>query len=377
MAGGGGRIARVDALRGLAALGVFVFHASNLLQFPKRVMPPFDFAGRHWDAIPSPFSLGATGVNLFFVISGFCLALQPLRRGAASVRLPRYYRDRAARIYPAYLVALLFSVAAVTWLGTPWRAAELGTFMLFLQGFVQPWVFSFNGALWSMSSEVQFYLAFPVLYVLLARHGARRFLAGAALAGLAWRAAAATSPGADLAAGGITQAAFLMNLLPGRLLEFALGMAVASAFGSEPAGLGRLARRMLLPMAILGFGLRGFGPNWLGDPAISLLFATVLAVAITAPEAMPDDNPAARFGRASYSFFLLHFPVLSLLVAGLGGAQAMTVAGPYTGLAVLAGIGVLSSLALSTALYLGVELPGWRLLRGKTPAGAPVPASDP
>jgi peptidoglycan/LPS O-acetylase OafA/YrhL len=377
MASGAGRIARVDVLRGLAALGVFVFHASNVLEFPKRVMPPFDLGGWRVDGLPSPFSLGATGVNLFFVVSGFCLALQPLRRAAKAIEPGRYYRDRAARIYPAYALAVLFSAAVATWLGIAWRGAELGTFLLFAQGFVQPWVFSFNGALWSMATEVQFYLVFPLLYAAQVRLGPARFVALAGMVTLAWRAGAALTPGADEVIGGITQSAFRMNLLPGRLLEFALGMAVAERLLHDRDRLRTLARRSLLPALAFGIGLRGLGPAWLADPAMGLAYATLLAASVAALRPARDDGLAARFGRASYSFFLIHFPVLVLLLHLLGGPGALARLGPYGALAVLSCAGLLATLALSSALYLGVELPAWRWLGGPRRTSGPVPASDP
>lgn len=375
--GADGRIAQVDALRGIAAFGVFVFHATNLLEFPKRVMPPFDLLGRRWDALPSPFSLGATGVSLFFVVSGFCLALQPLRRSAPRIDGPRYVRDRVARIYPAYLLTVLFSAAVTTWLGVAWSGPEMATFLVFMQGFAQRWVFSFNGALWSMATEVQFYLVFPLLYWLLVRQGRWRLVSGAAALAFAWRAGVALAPGADVVDGGITRAALQMNLLPGRMLEFALGMAVAHAWLRDPVGLRRTALRTLGPALALGVGVRGFGPATLADPATGLMFATVLAVAVAAPWRVSASSTKARFGRASYSFFLLHFPVLGAVLHVLGGAGPLVALGPYRALAILLATGLLATLPLSTALYLGVELPLWRRFRGQRPADAEVPATNP
>lgn len=377
VAGNAGRIAQVDALRGIAALGVFVFHATNLLEFPKRVMPAFDLAGYHWHAVPSLFSLGATGVSLFFVVSGFCLALQPLRRAAPRIEGPRYFRDRLARIYPAYLLALLFSAGVATWFGIAWSGPELATFLLFLQGVVQRWVFSFNGALWSMATEVQFYLVFPLLYLMLVRHGRWQFLAGTAVLAMAWRVGVSVAPGADVVVGGITRSGLHMNLLPGRLVEFALGVAVAHAWLRDPASLRRLAWRALAPALVLGIGLRGFGPSVLADPATGLMYATILAVALTAPWRVRSDSMEARFGRASYSFFLLHFPVLAVVLHVLGGGEMLVAQGPYRALAILLAAGLLATLPMSTALYLGIELPAWRWLRGSRRADAEVPASDP
>jgi peptidoglycan/LPS O-acetylase OafA/YrhL len=359
------RIPQVDVLRGLAALGVFGFHAANVLGFPKRTMPPIEAFGRTWDAIPSLFSLGATGVSLFFVVSGFCLALQPLRRGQARIAPAGYFRDRAARILPAYVLAVLFSAAVASALDVDWTGAQLATFLLLLQGLVQEWVFLFNGALWSMSTEVQFYLVFPLLFAWLAR-GRPAFLATVLALTLLSRLAFATMPGAGIEAGGISRSALLMNTLPGRLFEFGLGMALARALLADRDGLRRVARAVVLPAVMFGSWAKGYGPDWLGDPAVGLAFAAIVGCAVTGPPG-DTDGYAARFGRASYSFFLLHFPILAWLGAMSPWLFALD---PYLAFACLAAMGLAATVPLSVALYRGVELPAWRAWRRPRAAAA-------
>ena len=71
---GSGRLLSIDLLRAVAAFGVFVFHASLTAGFDKFSLsvhiPGLDRAL----AIPNFLSLGAMGVSLFFVVSGYCLA---------------------------------------------------------------------------------------------------------------------------------------------------------------------------------------------------------------------------------------------------------------------------------------------------------------
>lgn len=153
------RFSQIDALRGFAALGVFFFHVAMSVGFDKRVLPPIDIFGRTLSNVPDVFSLGAAGVSLFFVLSGFCLSLKPIGNGFL---LASYYRDRFSRIYPSYFVAVIFSLAVTDFRGIDWSPLEVAGVLLFMQGGVQEWVFSLNGALWSMSTEVQFYLLFPL-----------------------------------------------------------------------------------------------------------------------------------------------------------------------------------------------------------------------
>src|SRR4051812_22729315 len=154
------RIPDIDWLRGVAALGVFLFHVTVVVGFPKRTLPPFTLAGRTFAAVLSPFSLGASGVSLFFVLSGLCLALQQLRAGRK--RLPegetmRYFQSRASRIVPAYWVAVFVSAAITLWVAKmPGRtlAVDAGLHLFFLHGFDRTAFISINAALWSMATEV-------------------------------------------------------------------------------------------------------------------------------------------------------------------------------------------------------------------------------
>ena len=101
------RLRGIDALRGVAALGVVLFHAvdqgrnalpNNLFEYPVRLV---QFAS----------SFGYIGVFLFFVISGFCIHLQWARAKAAGnepdIRFGSFWKRRIRRLYPPYVLALL------------------------------------------------------------------------------------------------------------------------------------------------------------------------------------------------------------------------------------------------------------------------------
>src|SRR3712207_867178 len=105
------RSTALDALRGAAALGVFIFHAWMY------TLPVPDAGAR--DAV-GEFVVHELrlGLVLFFVLSGYLL-FGPWAAGRAP-RLGAYVRRRAARILPAYYVALVGSVALLWPLaGTP------------------------------------------------------------------------------------------------------------------------------------------------------------------------------------------------------------------------------------------------------------------
>jgi len=147
------RIPELDGLRGIAiALVVmrhYVHHPSLLLLGPQ------------W---------GWTGVNLFFVLSGFLITSILLRLTAQTGALKIFYARRTLRVFPLYFLALLVYFLASAWVGTPqpWKTVFLyGTF---LQAFVPPlvthlqivphpdWVVMGFAVLWSLSVEEYFYL---------------------------------------------------------------------------------------------------------------------------------------------------------------------------------------------------------------------------
>lgn len=108
-----GRLQSIDALRGIAALGVVLYHA--VMQTTNAV-PNNLF---HWPVKLLQFvsSFGYIGVFLFFVISGFCIHLQWAKARAAqepqAIRFDSFWRRRIRRLYPPYLIAFaLFMLMA-------------------------------------------------------------------------------------------------------------------------------------------------------------------------------------------------------------------------------------------------------------------------
>ena len=96
----------VDGLRFLAIFGVLFFHVI----YSATNVPGVPLQASALDFLLRPFQEGHRGVELFFGISGFILALpfaaQHLN-GAAPVSVRRYYLRRVTRLEPPYLVALL------------------------------------------------------------------------------------------------------------------------------------------------------------------------------------------------------------------------------------------------------------------------------
>jgi peptidoglycan/LPS O-acetylase OafA/YrhL len=348
------RLLQIDVLRGVAALGVFLFHVAMSLDFPKRTLPTINLFGEIWPNIPSVLSFGATGVNLFFVISGFCLALQPLRRNVTAIEIRPYVRQRLSRIYPAYFLAILFSVFVANIRGIEWSLYDVFSKFFFLQGFIQKWNLTLNGALWSMSTEAQFYAAFPLIFIALTRFSPPAFLVSIFIAVIIFRVICAMMPSSEVVIGGIVTGTFLMNTLLGRLVEFSLGMWLAKEWLNQPIRLARLCRLVLWPAVALGLISRMGGPGWLADPALALMYAALVGFVVTRSFRVDDRSLAAAFGRASYSFFLLHIPVICLIEYGGIVPDGLSL---YEKFFLVAGLGFLATLLLSSLLYLCVEIP--------------------
>lgn len=353
------RVEGVDALRGLAAIAVFICHIGGYWGF-------LDLPGK----LPQLVAAGAHGVDVFIVISGFCLAL-PLAGHRRPLRVPQFYGRRAWRILPPYYVAL--AIAAVlallpaTWHLTVARQASLGDVLLHLvtgQAWVPGEVGTINGSLWSVALEVQLYLLFPLLVLAWRRWGIVPVLIGAVALDLAWRGSGALGGPAPLGSD---------LVVPARLDQFVAGMACAVAIR---AGFTWSVRRGLVVFAIATLAALGTstldlgvftGVAWAaaGSSAV-LLLAGPLGRAL-------GGTVLDRFGARSFSFYLLHQPVLLVgapVVALLpGGTPVQLVIGG------LAAFGVTALLA--ELMYRGVELPSHHAGRRRFPVTVALPPRTP
>lgn len=97
----------LTCLRGYAALWVALFHLRNDILKAYPGLPP---------VLLQPLQLGNLWVDLFFLLSGFVIALNYSQKlgGFNKHSYLEFLLKRLARIYPAYLVALVFMV--MSWL---------------------------------------------------------------------------------------------------------------------------------------------------------------------------------------------------------------------------------------------------------------------
>lgn len=166
----------LDGLRGFAAVLVLLFHIFYTIQ--KRSVDQNVTAYGNLDILNKTgflWVIGSTGVQLFFILSGFLLFLPYARAILLDNEFPssrKFYFRRALRILPAYWLTLVILVflRVQTVLPLPKPSDTIvdlridSTLHFFL---LHNWSFetyrSMNGAFWTMAVEVQFYVLLPLI----------------------------------------------------------------------------------------------------------------------------------------------------------------------------------------------------------------------
>jgi len=183
-------IREIDGFRFLAITAVIAHHlvAIYLESTNRFAIPP-----QGWQRLKTESFLirlvspGWFGVNLFFVISGFVLALPFARHylnGARTPSLKAYYLRRLTRIEPPYFIALTISMAVVVATRMSWRdnIANFFASLFYVHNLIYGEMSHIESIFWSLEVEVQFYLIAPVLASLFAIKS--RFLRRGTLVGL-------------------------------------------------------------------------------------------------------------------------------------------------------------------------------------------------
>ena len=166
-------IPEVDGLRFIAISAVLFHHLMAMFLSDSRRSPGvrtysdwFAAADQSW--LVTPAYCGHFGVNLFFVISGFILALPFAKRAfnrQAAPNLKSYYLRRVTRIEPPYLFSLIaiFLIHWKQWGEGPRLIPNLIASLFYSHGLVYGRESAINGVAWSLEIEIQFYLLTPLL----------------------------------------------------------------------------------------------------------------------------------------------------------------------------------------------------------------------
>jgi peptidoglycan/LPS O-acetylase OafA/YrhL len=165
-------IARLDVLRAMAFLGVYMVHMLGPFPFFKLTWNGNLLNYSKWPAelYPLlPIAFGWLGVPLFFVLSGFCIHYSTLRR-KAPLQTGDFYWRRFLRIYPAYFACVVVCSILSPWLPEKYFDAwQVISHILMIHNFTKYTFVGLNGSLWSLGVEFQFYLLYPLLILALRR----------------------------------------------------------------------------------------------------------------------------------------------------------------------------------------------------------------
>lgn len=254
--GAAGRLAWLDALRGIGALTVALHHAAP------RYLP-----GLH-AAVERRIDPGAYGVIVFFLVSGYIIPASLERRGS----LRAFWVGRVFRLHPLLCLALL-ATGAFAWWGPGRLREDLGerdpvsavlAHLTTLQDLLG--VPNALNVLWTLSYEMAFYFLVAALFAV----GRHRRSAPVALGLCAL----------GVGAGGLLPAAALTRWAGGPPLIAATALALAAALCAVASGrpgrsrAGAVLGGVLVATLVLG---NGRIPAWQGLALLSLMFTgTVL-----------------------------------------------------------------------------------------------------
>ena len=328
------QIPLIQVLRGIAALAVILFHARQ------------ELAWRHI-AVPLPeLTVGAAGVDLFFVVSGFVMVHASRAMFGSPASIKPFLLRRLARIVPLYW---FFTVARLLYIVAANRHSSLlddwPSHLFYSLSFIPPGDGRFPIVVqgWTLSYEMAFYLAFALCLPL--REGRALLVLSGVLALVGLLGGLALIQGRAAAIANPQLFEFLGGVLVARLHGAGIRLAPVPA-----AGLALAAAASLLATAP---ALEVIGP-WRGL-VWGLPATAVVAAATLGRDAGRRAVPALllRLGDASYSLYLCHmlvFTIVSRILLGLAFAH------PIGALAYFA-VSVIAAVLAGLASHRWIERP--------------------
>jgi peptidoglycan/LPS O-acetylase OafA/YrhL len=351
-------LAPLDGIRAIAILAVLIFHIC-----------------------PAALTGGFTGVDVFFVLSGFLITsimLHDIQQGGFSLK--EFYLRRIQRLLPNVIVTVLAVLVLWGFLMPPGAAVQPGVHGLWtLFNFSNVYIFKNLGGywgaaaewaplthFWSLGIEEQFYLLFPSVLLVITRFQSTRIRF--------WLIAATALSFAICLYGSYTHPLATFYLLPTRVWELLLGAVIAAHRGSfnKRSTLLRndfgIKAREAMGWAGIGMILGGFilidgsskFPGWVS--LAPTLGTVILLLSVVDGKTRVSQLLSAPFmvgtGKLSYSLYLWHWPLITF-----GKMQA-----ELSGRSQLAGaaIGGLCGILLGWAAYVGIERPFRKRGPGRT-----------
>lgn len=363
------RLPSLTGLRFVAAFLVVLAHTVGFILF-KSIDPEAAYAIPAYIGGGLLFAGGNLGVSFFFILSGFILnwVARPKERARD------FWRRRFFKIYPNHLVTFAATVVLMVIAGATVTVGNTVPTLFLLQSWIPiesvSHVDGGNTPTWTLSCEILFYLAFPLLIVAVRKIKTHRL----------WRAVFAVT----LAIIAVPCIALLLpatptmnwdpipwwrywfvNHLPfARLLEFVLGLMMAEVVRN-----GRWVRLKVTPAALLvavTFVISSMLPDEFDQVAptalpLALLIAAVAQADISGTRTGMRSRTMVWLGEISYALYLVHFLVVNYGPIGAGyPASFATKTWTLPEAAFDVTVTIAISVLLAWGLYAFVEKPAMR-----------------
>ena len=322
------------------------------------------------------FVPGRSGVDLFFVLSGFLITSILIEKRGAPNYYSAFYVRRALRILPIYvvMVALLVAGRSQGWVPSLFGGEfPVWSYFFFLQNFAMagtdsygPW---FMSATWSLAIEEQYYLAFPFVVAFVSKRALPKVLIAILVIAPLLRIWSYSHTGSYMPSYVLTSHR-ADTLAIGALIAWAFSEETVKAYVFKNVRLVRWALLALIVVAPLLWAGRGetfpMRMAYWGHTYLTLLYGSIVLFVLThtnARELWPLRSRLA-FGVAtiSYTLYLVHQPVQGLIEA-IGGQDF------GAGWAVIA---FCVSVSVSALSYFAIERPCLRLGRRFTYETQPI-----
>lgn len=348
-----GRLEFLDALRGLAAAYVVVYHMTLMPQ-PQLALP-------RW---AEKFTLmGGTGVTLFFIVSAFSLYYTMPMRKSSTRPIASFYLHRFFRVAPLFYFLIVLSWLRDAWLFDVHHSvgaiAASATFIFNLFPMRQE---GFVWAGWTIGVEMIFYALFPLIYARVRdRHQATAFVFGTLLL---WYFIGLVLDYLIMPEG--WRESILQWSTFKHFPIFATGIVLYYWFidqdPADPAARSKGQAALLAGVFTYLALVQGWLPNILGNPyyfqavAYGLMFVGLALY----PWKLVVNRFTSFLGKVSYSVYLLHPTVVYLLIPVYRRIQEQQT-DLTVGFLVCAALTFLILLPLAWIAYRVIELPGIRL----------------
>lgn len=327
--GGSTRLVEVDALRGIAAMAVVLFHMSTRYN---QLFTPAETAS--W-ALPH----GHYGVNLFFIISGFVIFMTLER-----TRRPMdFVISRFSRLFPAYWCAIVITFVITHALAMPIKtvtAAQAAGNFLMLHGYLGiPHV---DGVYWTLEVELMFYLGMFTLFIT----GRLHRLVPVMLGVLALRIAYVwLERGFGIELPWTLSRILILPYIP----WFCLGMAVYKFVSTRD---GSVRQWQVLAVAALATLALTDGP---GLAALAVVLALLVWGAASARLPWLGNRVLVWLGAISYPLYLLH--------ENIGWCVILRLSERGVPIDVATLVAIALALVMATLLHKWVEYPAMQAIR--------------